>query len=224
MRIKWLGHAAFYLEVGGLKFLVDPWLNNPAYRSRPEDFTDVDFIVVTHDHGDHLGDAIEVLKVAQKARIVSIYEIASYVGEQVGVNRAIGANIGGPIKLGSELTAVLTPALHSSIRGAPVGVVIIAGGESLYHAGDTGVSYDMKLVGELYKPKVALLPIGGHFTMGPREAALAADLIRPKYVIPMHYGTFPILWGTPQEFVEEVRRRGLGIEVVVLKPGDEVSL
>ncbi|MCS7099776.1 MAG: metal-dependent hydrolase [Sulfolobales archaeon] len=224
MKIRWLGHSAFYLEIGGLKFLVDPWLSNPVHRSRPEDFVDVDFVVVTHDHGDHIGDAIEVLKVSQKAKVFSIYEIASYIGERVGANKAIGANIGGPVKLSAELTAVLTPALHSSTRGAPTGVVIASGEESLYHAGDTGVFYDMKIVGELYRPKVALVPIGGHFTMGPREAALAVDLIRPRYAIPMHYGTFPVLWGTPQEFIEEVKKRGVNVEVVVLKPGEEISL
>ncbi len=224
MRVRWLGHAAFYVEMGGARFLIDPWLGNPVYASKPEDFSGVDYVVVTHDHGDHLGDAIEVLRAAPKARAVAIYEIAAYVGEKVGRDRVVGANIGGPIKLGSGLTVVLTPAHHSASRGAPTGAVIMAGEESLYHAGDTGVSYDMKLVGELYRPKVALLPIGGHFTMGPREAALAVELLRPRYAIPMHYGTFPVLWGTPQEFVDEVRKRGLEVEVVVLKPGEEATL
>lgn len=224
MKIKWLGHAAFCVTIGGAKFLIDPWLNNPVHSSKPEDFADVDYLIVTHDHGDHLGSSIDVLRVAPKAKIISIYEIAAYAGERVGMDRAVGANIGGPIKLPNGLLVVLTPAQHSSTRGAPTGVVIKAGDEALYHAGDTGVFYDMKLIGELYKPKVALLPIGGHFTMGPEEAALAADLLRPKYVIPMHYSTFPLLWGTPQEFVNEVKKRGLSVEVVILKPGEEVSL
>ncbi|MEM0066459.1 MAG: metal-dependent hydrolase [Sulfolobales archaeon] len=224
MNIRWLGHAAFCVTIGGARFLIDPWLNNPVYTSKPEDYADVDYIVVTHDHGDHLGNSIEVLRVAPRAKLISVYETAAYVGEKVGMDRAIGANIGGPIRLSNGLSVVLTPAQHSSTRGTPTGVVIRSKEEALYHAGDTGVFYDMKLIGELYKPKVALLPIGGHFTMGPEEAALAVDLIRPKYVIPMHYGTFPVLWGTPQEFIVETKKRGLAVEIVVLKPGEEVSL
>ncbi len=224
MKVRWLGHAAFYVELEGVKVLVDPWLGNPAYTSKPEDFADVDYVVVTHDHGDHLGNAIEVLKVSPKAKLVAIYEIASYVAERVGQERAIGANIGGPIKLPGGFFAVLTEALHSSSRGAPTGVVFGRGEEVFYHAGDTGVFYGMALIGELYKPKVAMLPIGGHFTMGPREAALATELLKPRYVVPMHYGTFPVLWGTPQEFIEELRRRGVRTEVVVLKPGEEASI
>lgn len=224
MRIKWLGHASFYIEVGGVKFLVDPWLDNPAYPTKPKDFAEVNYVVVTHDHGDHLGNSIDVLRVASRAKLVAIYEIAEYVGEKVGMERVVGANIGGPIKLPEGVRVVLTPALHSSTRGSPTGVVLGTKEEKLYHAGDTGVFYDMKLIGELYKPKVALLPIGGHFTMGPQEAALAVDLIRPRYAIPMHYGTFPVLWGTPQEFIEEVRKRSVDVEILVPKPGEEVSV
>jgi len=224
MKVRWLGHASFQVVLGGVKFLIDPWLSNPVYVTKPEEFSDVDFVVVTHDHGDHLGNSIEVLRVARRAKLVSVYEIAEYVGGKVGAEKIVGANIGGPVRLSGGVDLVLTPAQHSSTRGVPTGVVIKAGDESLYHAGDTGVFYDMKLIGELYRPKVALLPIGGHFTMGPREAAIAADLLRPRYVIPMHYGTFPVLWGTPQEFKEEVRKRGLDVEVFVLKPGEEVEL
>ncbi len=223
-KVRWLGHAAFYVVVGGARFLIDPWLSNPVYVSKPEEFSDVDYVVVTHDHGDHLGDAVDVMKAAPKARAIAVYEIAEYVGERVGRDRVVGANVGGPVKLERGLTVVLTPAYHSTVRGAPTGVVIMSGEESVYHAGDTGVFYDMKLVGELYEPRVALLPIGGHFTMGPREAALAVELLRPKYVVPMHYGTFPVLWGTPQEFVSEVRKRGLPVEVIVLRPGEEATL
>lgn len=224
MKVRWLGHASFWVVLGGVKFLIDPWLSNPLYTTKPEEFSDVDFIVVTHDHGDHLGNTIEVMKVARRAKLVSIYEIAEHIGREIGVERVIGANIGGPVRLSGGVDLVLTPAQHSSTRGAPTGVVVKAGDECLYHAGDTGAFYDMKLIGELYKPKVALLPIGGHFTMGPREAALAVDLLRPKYAIPMHYGTFPALWGTPQEFEEEVRKRGLEVKVLILKPGEEVSI
>ncbi len=225
MRIKWFGHAAFKVEIDGVKFLVDPWLSSPVSKGSINEVLDVDFIIVTHDHGDHLGDSIQIMKRSSKPKFIGIFEIANYVAEQIGTSeRVIDGNIGGPIDLGNKFFVVLTPALHSSSRGAPTGAVFGREGEVAYHAGDTGLTYDMKLIGDLYKPKVAMLPIGGHYTMGPREAAKAAELIRPRYLIPMHYGTFPVIKGKPEELRNYLKEFDVDTELIVLKPGEEVEL
>ncbi len=227
VKVRWLGHATFIVDIGGRKFLVDPWITNPKspVKNVEEIAKDINYVIVTHDHGDHLGDAIEVLKSNRNARLVAIFEIASHIADEVGdSSRVIDANIGGPIDLGDGYYVILTNAHHSSLRGHSTGAVFGREGEFVYHAGDTGLMYDMKLIGELYKPLVAMLPIGGHYTMGPKEAAKAAELIRPKYVIPMHYGTFPVIKGSPKEFKEYVSKYAPDVEVVILKPGEEVEL
>jgi len=222
IKVKWFGHAAFQVSIDSKTFYVDPWMSNPLSPVKGLPEAEPDYIIVTHDHGDHLGEAIEMLKKFSKAKFIGIYELASYVAEVLQDHtRVIGANIGGPIDLGEGYKAILTPAFHSSGRGAPTGVVFGKPGKFVYHAGDTGLHYEMKLIGDLYKPTVALLPIGGHFTMGPEEAAYATSLIRPKYVIPMHYGTFPVIKGTPEEFKEHLRKLNVEVNVIVLKAGEE---
>ena len=219
-KITYYGHSAFLVELDGKKILIDPFLSNPMSPVKPEDVNDVDLVVLTHGHGDHLGDAITILKNNKNAKIVAIYELANYVGEQIGdPSRAIGGNIGGPM-LVDGLKIALTPATHSSPYGAPTGVVIIGKEASVYHAGDTGVTMDMKLTGELYKPDIALLPIGGHFTMDPVEAAKAVELVKPKIAIPMHWGTFPVLYGKPEEFKKLVEQKTPETKVVILQPGE----
>jgi len=227
IKVKWFGHSAFAVKIENKVFLVDPWITNP--KSSVKDLSELsvepDYILVTHDHGDHLGDAVELLRRYRKAKAVAIFEIANQIAEKLGdPERVIDGNIGGPIQLGEGFFAVLTTATHSSNHGSPTGVVFGKEGKMVYHAGDTGLTYDMKLVGELYKPLVALLPIGGHYTMGPKEAAKAAELIKPKYVIPMHYGTFPVLWGSPEDFKSEVARLAPEVKVVILSPGEEIEL
>ncbi len=222
-KITFYGHSAFLVELDGKKILIDPYLSNPLSPVKPEDIKDVDLVVLTHGHGDHLGDAITILKNNKNAKIVAIYELANYVGEQIGdPGRAIGGNIGGPM-LVDDLKIALTPATHSSPYGAPTGVVIIGKEASIYHAGDTGVTMDMKLIGELYKPDIALLPIGGHFTMDPVEAAKAVELIKPKVAIPMHWGTFPVLYGKPEEFKKLVEEKTPETKVIILQPGETYS-
>ncbi len=222
-KITFYGHSAFLVELDGKKILIDPYLSNPLSPVKPEDVKDVDLVVLTHGHGDHLGDAITILKNNKNAKIVAIYELANYVGEQIGdPGRAIGGNIGGPM-LVDDLKIALTPATHSSPYGAPTGVVIIGKEATIYHAGDTGVTMDMKLIGELYKPDIALLPIGGHFTMDPVEAAKAVELIKPKIAIPMHWGTFPVLYGKPEEFKKLVEERTPETKVIILQPGETYS-
>jgi L-ascorbate metabolism protein UlaG (beta-lactamase superfamily) len=135
---------------------------------------------------------------------------------------AIGANIGGPLSV-QDLKIIFTPAVHSSSKGTPTGVVVSGKDTTIYHAGDTGLFGDMALIGELYKPDVALLPIGGHFTMGINEAAKAVQLIKPRIAIPMHYNTFPVIRADPEEFKQLVEKT-TSTRVVVLKPGEKYSL
>lgn len=225
INVKWFGHAAFRIEMFGKVFLIDPWITNPTSPETKVNHICSDYVIVTHDHGDHMGNALEILKNCPDAKAVAIYELASFIAEELGgEERAIGGNIGGPITLEGGFEVVLTPALHSSGRGSPVGVILGKLGINVYHAGDTGLMYDMKLIGELYKPLVALLPIGGHFTMGPKEAAYATLLINPRYVIPMHYGTFPLIKGTPAEFRRRLMEFGSTSELIVLNPGEETKL
>ncbi|MCY0868734.1 MAG: metal-dependent hydrolase [Desulfurococcus sp.] len=223
--IRYLGHSFFEVSLMGLdgvvkNIAIDPWVNNPLSPIRLEDYRRrrLDYIIVTHDHGDHLGNTVELARITG-ATVIGVYEVAVNIAEK-GV-KTIDGNIGGPLNI-QDLEVILTSAVHSSSRGTPVGVVVRGKDLSVYHAGDTGVFSDMALIGELYKPRVALLPIGGHYTMGIREAVKAVELLKPEIVIPMHYNTFPVIKADPLEFkrlVEEKTRS----RVVVLKPGEEFT-
>jgi L-ascorbate metabolism protein UlaG (beta-lactamase superfamily) len=222
MKITWLGHAAFLIE-GRDKVLVDPFLlGNPKASVGPDE-VDCDIICVTHGHGDHLGDAVAIAR-RTGAVVASIVEMSDYL-EKCEVE-SIGFNMGGTARI-KNTSITMVPAFHSSSIGAPglefsaamaVGMVIDSG-KVVYHAGDTCVYGDMKITGELYKPDVALLPIGGFFTMDPRQAALATSLIEPKAVIPMHYGTWEPIEQDPEEFRKLVAESSKA-KVVVLKPGE----
>jgi len=203
--------------------LIDPFLRgNPTAPVSPED-VDADYIIVTHLHGDHIGDAIEIAK-RTGAKIVAIFEIAN-LAKQKGVD-AIGGNIGGYMRL-EDVDIALTNAIHSGwghgIYAQPTGAIIRMDGKVVYHAGDTGLFYDMKLIGDLFKPDVALLPIGGWFTMDIYQAAEAVKLIRPKIAIPMHYNTFDLIQADPEEFKKLVETQ-TDTRVVILSPGEHVEL
>ncbi|RLI11576.1 metal-dependent hydrolase, partial [Candidatus Bathyarchaeota archaeon] len=165
---RWLGHAAFLLELAGKKVAIDPWITgNPSCPIRLSDLGSVDVVCVTHDHGDHLGDALTICR-QYGAKLVCVYEIGVKAQEEgVEAGQVCGMNVGGTVKLG-DLAITLVPAVHSCSAGTPVGFVLRGEGKAIYHAGDTALFGDMALIGRLYGPlDLALLPMGGYYTMGP---------------------------------------------------------
>jgi L-ascorbate metabolism protein UlaG (beta-lactamase superfamily) len=229
-KLTWLGHAGFLIESPkGVRVAIDPWIGgNPKFPPGFE-WGKVDVIAATHGHFDHFGD--DGIELAKKtgATVVAIFELALHCGAN-GVEKVSGMNKGGSQKI-SGVDFRMVNAVHSSgTSGAgreanfpadPCGYVItFEDGFRIYHAGDTNVFADMALIGELYEPDVALLPIGDFYTMGPREAAKACQLLGVPRVIPMHWGTFPVLPGTPADLRREIERRGLATEVVELSPGE----
>ena len=219
--LKWLGHAAFRVELGGKVLLIDPWLtDNPKCPVRADEIGHVDVVCVSHDHGDHLGDAFAICR-RTGAKLVCVYEVGVRAQEEgVRAEQVIGMNVGGTVEL-DGLSITLVPAIHSCSAGVPVGFIVRGDGKALYHAGDTALFSDMALIGRLYGPlDVALLPIGGYYTMGPVEAAEAVVLLEPRAVIPMHYATFPVLAQSADEFVELVREKRPETKVIVLEPGE----
>jgi L-ascorbate metabolism protein UlaG (beta-lactamase superfamily) len=240
--ITWYGHSAFVVKTPrGTVLAIDPWLTNPSAKDKEavQKLDKVDYILVTHGHGDHVGDT---LAIAQKtgARLVTNFDLskalvaAGYPKEQATVMTA--GNIGGTIALTDEVSVTLVPAVHSSTyqkdeatpvaaAGNPHGLVVrIQGGPTIYHTGDTDVTGDMKLIGDRYKPDLMLACIGGHFTMDPAGAALAATLVRPKQIISMHFGTFPVLKGTPAALEKELKARGSRAKVVEMQIGETRAL
>lgn len=221
-KIRWLGHSAFEVALANKILLIDPWLTgNPLAAVTVSDIKKTDVVCVTHDHGDHLGDAVEICK-RTGATFVGIHELGVYVREQ-GVKNIVGINIGGTVNV-KGINITLVQAFHSSSRGAPTGFVIKAEGKTIYHTGDTGIFGDMKLIGEIYRPDVALIPIGDYYTMGPKEAAEAVKLIKPTVVIPMHYQTFPVLSPSAEDFIKFVKEKASKVKVVALKPGQAHQL
>ncbi|MFP3945856.1 MAG: metal-dependent hydrolase [Archaeoglobaceae archaeon] len=224
MKIQWIGHAAFLLE-GSRKVLIDPFIRgNPNAALRVEDVSP-DLIVVTHGHGDHLGDAVEISR-EHNAPVVCIDELSIYLSRK-GVE-AVGMNIGGTAEV-NGVKVTMVHALHSAdaeeegvtvSMGDPAGVIVEMDGVKVYHAGDTDVFMDMQLIRELHKPQVMLIPIGDWFTMGIKGAVKALEFINPQVAIPMHYNTFPLIEQDPEELKKAVETQGLKVEVVVLEPGE----
>lgn len=229
VKITFYGHAAMKLEGAGAAVLIDPWLSNPIHQTPISTLGRVTLILVTHGHGDHVGDTVEIAG-ATGAPVAAIHELAHYLASK-GVKNVIGMNKGGSLdQEGVQVT--MTQAVHSSSAeedgkliptGDPAGfIVTFPNSFTAYHAGDTAVFKDMELIRELYHPQVAMLPIGSHYVMNPAEAALACRMLQPKFVIPMHYGTFPVLTGTPGE-LENLLKDQPHIKVLALKPGESVA-
>jgi L-ascorbate metabolism protein UlaG (beta-lactamase superfamily) len=228
-KLTWWGHAAWYLETpAGTRIAIDPWFNNPkAPKNKP--WPGLDLLLVSHGHFDHVGDTVALDK-KNHVQVIGCYELIS----QLGVETPVGANIGGTIKF-RDVTIHLVEAVHSSgftpdtndkkapplYGGAPVGFVIeIENGPTIYHAGDTGVFKDMELIGSIYKPSIALLPIGGFYTMDPDLAAIAAGMLKARTIVPMHFGTFPALAGTPAELKTALKKRAPSSNMVEFLPGE----
>ncbi|MGI8707729.1 MAG: metal-dependent hydrolase [Actinomycetota bacterium] len=226
VKLTWLGHATFLLDTGEARILIDPWVqNNPACPDDLKDLGSLDAMLITHAHFDHIGDAVQIAK-ETSPEVIAIVETATWLGSK-GVEKTIDMNKGGTVEV-AGVKAHMVHAVHSCgitdgdqilYGGEAAGFVIeLADGFKLYHSGDTAVFSDMELIGRLLEPDIALLPIGDHYTMGPRSAAEAVRLLDVKTVVPMHFGTFPVLVGTPEDLRREAGDVD-GLEVVDLDPG-----
>ncbi|MCY0850184.1 metal-dependent hydrolase [Sulfuracidifex metallicus] len=225
LTIRWLGHAAVEIKFNGYKILIDPLLkDNPMNKVPIEEFKDVDLIGITHDHYDHLGDTLELMNINQKAKLIATWDLENFLNKTHNIpwERMIPANVGSYIDI-DEVKVALTKAVHSSEHGDPTGIVIKLGSTTLYHAGDTGLFEDMKLIGELFSPDYAMLPSGGRFTMDPYQCGIAASMIKPKKaVIPIHYNTWNLIKVNISDFEKYVKESGF--KPLILYPGQEKEL
>lgn len=225
--ITWYGHSAFGITTPQCSILIDPFFTgNPAGLSW--EGINPDVVLVTHDHGDHTGDAIKICQQtgALAGVVVGTAEklVAAGLPEDQLLN-GIGFNIGGTVPIKGDIKVTMTEAFHSSDSGVPTGYIItLPNGKSIYHAGDTGIFANMAVWGELYTIDVALLPIGGTFTMDARQAAHAASLLKAKSVIPMHWGTFPVLDQNVDAFAQELANRAPACRCIALAAGESTVL
>ena len=233
----WYGHSCYEVRTpGGQIVVIDPWFGNPRSPRTADSIDRCDVLLVTHGHFDHFGDA---LALASRLRPIwpCMHEMSLWLARRLpgGADATIGMNKGGTVEA-AGLKITMVGADHSAgdwnpggettlYLGEPAGFVVeLENGFRFYDAGDTAVFGDMRLIRELYRPELAMLPIGGHYTMGPREAALAVELLGVSHVVPIHYGTFPILAGTPDQLRSELAARGLGdVAVHAPEPGGSIG-
>jgi L-ascorbate metabolism protein UlaG (beta-lactamase superfamily) len=221
MRITYLGHASFKIESDGTLLLVDPWLSGPTSPIKVADVNEADLCLVTHDHGDHgYAEAVEICK-KTGATFVAINELGLKAKED-GVENVHTLNIGGSVEV-DGVTITLVQAFHSSNLGAPTGFIVKLPGGTFYHPGDTGLFYDMKLFGELYNIDLFFVPIGSYYVMDITQAVKAVELVSPKFAIPMHYDTFPVIEANPKQFYQMVTDKGR-TKVEIMKPGDQKEI
>jgi L-ascorbate metabolism protein UlaG (beta-lactamase superfamily) len=232
LAITWLGHSAFLLELpSGQRVLTDPWLANPhcpPQFAKPDALKPIDLILASHGHSDHIGDVVAIAR-ATSAPVVCLFEVGLYLADK-GLHHVKDMGIGGTQDVaGVQIT--MTQAVHSGsiveagrilYLGGAAGFILRAPGmPTIYFAGDTGIFGDMKLIRDLYAPQIAFLPIGDLYTMGPDTAAIAARWLGVRQVVPMHWGTFPVLSGTPQALKEHLKDSD--IEVLDLRPGEKTE-
>ncbi len=231
VKFTWLGHATFHVQTpAGNSVIIDPWvMGNPSCPEAQKKLSSVDVLLCTHGHFDHIGDAVTIAK-EHSSTVVGNFELCNWM-ERKGVKNTAPMNKGGSQEVG-DIRVTMVHANHSCgitdddgriiYGGEAAGYVIeFDNGLKVYHAGDTAVFGDMRLIHELYGPQLVMLPIGDRFTMGPREAAFACQLLRPRTIIPMHFGTFPLLTGTPDQFSELLA--DTGTTLCVLAPGETLA-
>jgi L-ascorbate metabolism protein UlaG (beta-lactamase superfamily) len=224
--VRWLGHSCFHLSGGGADVLIDPFLTgNPKAAASPDEVT-ADVILLTHGHGDHLGDTVDIAK-RTGATVVAIVELANEL-QEAGLEDVRDPNFGGTVVFDWGWVK-LTPAWHTAVSPSgtahmPAGLLISYGGHVIYHLGDTALFSDLKLIAQRGdRVDLAIVPIGGHYTMDRYDAVTAVELVNPQQVIPCHYGTFPPVETDAQAFKQDVQQAGFS-EVLVLEPGDTHTL